>query len=61
VVDLSSVQDVREGRGATGKPNTLQLVTANGAAVAYVVDTGEPGAKGCVEGYVCVFFLGGGS
>lgn len=41
VVDLSQVQDVRDGRSATGRPHSLQLKTASGGSVCYVCDTGE--------------------
>jgi len=38
VVDLSRVQDVRDGREATGRPHSIQLVTATGASVCYACD-----------------------
>jgi hypothetical protein len=52
VVDLSKVQDVRDGRGATGKANTIQLKTAAGGSVCYVCESGArvcvaAGARGC--------------
>ncbi|KAF6262398.1 hypothetical protein COO60DRAFT_1624958 [Scenedesmus sp. NREL 46B-D3] len=40
VVDLSKVQDVRDGRGVTGKANTVQLKTASGGSVCYVCESG---------------------
>jgi hypothetical protein len=40
VVDLSKVQDVRDGRAATGKANTIQLKTASGGSVCYVCESG---------------------
>jgi hypothetical protein len=40
VVDLSKVQDVKDGRSMTGKANTVQLQTASGGSVCYVCDTG---------------------
>lgn len=40
VVDLSKVQDVKDGRSVTGKANTVQLKTASGGSVCYVCDSG---------------------
>lgn len=40
VVDLSKVQDVRDGRAVTGKANTVQLKTASGGSVCYVCESG---------------------
>jgi hypothetical protein len=40
MVDLSKVQDVKDGRSMTGKANTVQLQTASGGSVCYVCDTG---------------------
>ncbi|KAF8057631.1 branched-chain-amino-acid aminotransferase-like protein 1 [Scenedesmus sp. PABB004] len=40
VVDLSKVQDVRDGRGVTGKANTVQLKTSSGGGVCYVCESG---------------------
>jgi hypothetical protein len=52
VVDLSQVQDVRDGRQATGRPNSIQLLTAKGASVCFLCDTGAarpgPAAAGCL-------------
>lgn len=39
IVDLSKVQDVRDGRSVTGKPNSIQLKTSAGSSVCYVADT----------------------
>jgi hypothetical protein len=51
VVDLKQVQDVREARAATGKANSIQLKTASGGSVAYIVDTGEGVLRrGCMGG-----------
>ena len=43
VVDLSQVQDVRDGRSATGRTNSIQLLTAKGASVCFLCDTGARG------------------
>ena len=66
VVDLSRVQDVRDGRGATGRPHSIQLVTATGASVCYAAD-GETEAvewtsalEGSVQGIVRRLAGGGG-
>jgi hypothetical protein len=40
VVDLSKVQDVKDGRSVTGKANTVQLKTASGGSVCYVCESG---------------------
>lgn len=40
VVDLSKVQDVKDGRSVTGKANSIQLKTASGGSVCYVCDSG---------------------
>jgi hypothetical protein len=40
MVDLSKVQDVKDGRSMTGKANTVQLQTASSGSVCYVCDTG---------------------
>jgi hypothetical protein len=50
VVDLSKVQDVRDGRSVTGKANTVQLKTASGGSVCYVCESGTLGcAAACVR------------
>jgi hypothetical protein len=48
VVDLSKVQDVRDGRSVTGKANTVQLKTASGGSVCYICESGACNdARGC--------------
>ncbi|WIA22447.1 hypothetical protein OEZ85_004745 [Tetradesmus obliquus] len=39
VIDLSKVQDVRDGRAVTGKANSVQLKTASGGSVCYVCES----------------------
>jgi hypothetical protein len=47
VVDLSKVQDVRDGRGVTGKANSIQLKTASGGSVCYVCESGAGTSVSC--------------
>jgi hypothetical protein len=57
VVDLSKVQDVRDGRSVTGKANTVQLKTASGGSVCYVCESGGLWAQGVAVCSLSVLML----
>jgi hypothetical protein len=57
VVDLSKVQDVRDGRSVTGKANTVQLKTASGGSVCYICESGVCFDAGDVAEHVMLCLL----